>query len=88
MKPSICQSCGFPFSEEYSGTKIDKSKSQDYCRGCFQNGKFTDQHLTIVELERRLLEMAKEHNQLSIEEARQVIKILPDLKRWKMTHIL
>lgn len=88
MKPSICQSCGFPFSEKFSGTNRDDSESADYCRGCLEKGEFTEQHLTIVDMERRLLEMAKENNQLSIEEARQVIKILPDLKRWKMTHIL
>ena len=88
MRSYICQSCGFPFSEKFSGTNRDKSKSTDYCRGCFKDGKFTEQHLTIVEMERRHLEMAKENNQVCVEEAKQAIRMLPDLKRWKMTHIL
>lgn len=87
MKPMICQSCGFPFSEEFGGTNRDGSKSTDYCRGCFKNGEYTDHHITINEMERRLLEMAKENNQVGLEEVRQIIKILPDLKRWKMTQI-
>lgn len=88
MKPIICQSCGFPFSAEIRGTNRDGTKNNDYCINCFKNGEFTDHHLTVHELERRLLEMAQEHNEISLEEARQIIRILPDLKRWKMTHLL
>lgn len=88
MKPLICQSCGFPFSVEIRGTNRDGTKNNDYCINCFKNGEFTDHHLTMHELERRLLEMAQEHNEISLEEARQIIRILPDLKRWKMTHLL
>jgi hypothetical protein len=39
-------------------------------------------------MEKKLLDMARHHDGLTIEEAQQTIKILPDLKRWKMTHIL
>lgn len=88
MKPFICQSCGFPFSVEARGTNRDHSQNSDYCMNCFKDGQFTDHHLTLHEMERRLLEMAREHNDLSLEEAQQIIKILPDLKRWKMTNIL
>ncbi|HER39831.1 MAG TPA: hypothetical protein ENO10_01255 [Salinimicrobium catena] len=87
MKPLICQSCGFPFSAEIRGTNRDGTKNCDYCINCFKNGEFTDHHLTMHELERRLLEMAQEHNEISLEEARQIIRTLPDLKRWKMTHL-
>ncbi|MFD2518913.1 zinc ribbon domain-containing protein [Salinimicrobium flavum] len=88
MKPLICQSCGFPFSEEFRGTNRDHTKSMDFCISCFKNGEYTDHHLTMHELERRLLEMAHEHNEISLEEAQQIIKRLPNLKRWKMTNIL
>lgn len=88
MKPLICQSCGFPFSEERSGTNRDLSRNQNYCLSCYESGDFTDKHLSLHEMQRRLLEMASEHNEISLEEAREIIKILPDLKRWKMTHIL
>lgn len=88
MKPNICQSCGFPFTSDFAGTNRDHSLSTDYCRGCFKEGEYTDHHLTIQELERRYIEMAREHDEISLEEARQVINTLPDLKRWRMTHIL
>lgn len=88
MKPMICQSCGFPFTAETRGTNRDGTKNNDYCISCFKNGQFTDHHLTMHELERRYLEMAQEHNEISLEEARQIIRTLPDLKRWKMTNLL
>lgn len=88
MKPLICQSCGFPFTAERRGTNRDGSKNNDYCIDCYKNGEFTDHHLTLHEQERRLLEMAKEHNEISLEEAQEIIRSLPDLKRWKMTNIL
>lgn len=88
MKPFICQCCGLPFSEKTRGTNHDQSKSLDYCMECYVNGKFKDQHLTIHDMEKKLLDMARHHDEISIEEAHQTIKILPDLKRWKMTHIL
>lgn len=88
MEALICQSCGFPFSADRRGTNRDNSKNNDYCINCYQNGKFTDHHLTMHELERKLLEMARHHNELSLEEAREIIRDLPNLKRWKMTNLL
>lgn len=88
MESYICQSCGLPFSRKMRGTNKDLSRNSDYCSTCFQDGKFTDHHLTIQDMEKKLLDMARHHDGLTIEEAQQTIKILPDLKRWKMTHIL
>ena len=88
MKALTCQSCGFPFSKKFRGTNRDQSHCTEYCIDCFKEGEFTDHHLTLHEMERRLLEMAKMHNEISLEEAQEIIKILPDLKRWRMTHIL
>jgi hypothetical protein len=88
MKPLICQSCGFPFSADQRGTNRDQSKNDLYCKSCYKDGKFTDPHLTINELERHLYVMAREHNEISLEEACEIAKSLPDLQRWRMTHIL
>ena len=88
MKPFICQSCGLPFLAKERGTNRDHSHSNDYCINCFKDGEFTDHHLTLHEMERRLLEMAKMHNEISLEEANEIIRILPDLVRWRMTNIL
>ena len=87
MKPSICQSCGLPFTIETSGTNRDKSKNEDYCINCFKDGEFVDHSLSLHELEIQLLEKAEVHNEISLEEAQQIIRILPDLKRWKMHNI-
>ena len=87
MKPAICQSCGLPFTTETSGTNRDGSKNEDYCMNCFKNGEFVDHSLSLHELEIKLLEMAEIHNEISLEEAQQIIRILPDLKRWKMSVI-
>lgn len=88
MKPLICQCCGLPFSDKMRGTNRDHSKSLDYCLECFKDGEFTDHHLTINDMEKKLLDMARHHDEISIEEAHQTIRSLPDLKRWRMTHIL
>lgn len=87
MKPVLCQSCGFPLLEENKGTNRDTSKNDDYCIRCFQNGEFLDHTLTMHQLEMKLMEMAEVHNEISLEEAQQIIKILPNLKRWQMSCI-
>jgi hypothetical protein len=88
MKALTCQCCGLPFSPKMRGTNRDKSLNSDYCRDCFRDGEFTDNHITIQDMEKRLLDMARHHDEMSIEEAHETIRNLPDLKRWKMTHIL
>ena len=88
MKPLICQCCGLPFSEKLRGTNRDYSKNTDYCLLCFKNGEFIDHQITIEDMEKRLLNMARRNDEMSIEEAYQTIRILPDLKRWRMTRIL
>lgn len=87
MKPLICQCCGLPFSEKLRGTNSDNSKNSDYCINCFKNGIFSDQRLTIDDMKKKLLIRARHHDEMSIEEAHAIIKILPDLKRWRMTQI-
>ena len=47
-KVDVCQSCGMPLNKEENwGTNADDSKTQEYCRFCFQNGKFTNPDLTM-----------------------------------------
>lgn len=84
MKPEICQSCGQPMLEETYGTNRDKTRNKDYCISCYSNGEFTNHSLTLHQLEIMLLESAEIHNEISLEEAQQLIRILPTLKRWRM----
>ena len=88
MKTLTCQCCGLPFSEKMRGTNRNGSKSYDYCIACFNDGKYRDPHLNMRDMEKKLLTMARHHDEISIEEAQQVISTLSDLKRWKITHIL
>lgn len=87
MKQSLCQSCGFPLFEENKGTNRDQSKSDDYCINCYENGKFLEPSLSLHELEVKLMEMAEIHNEITLEEAQQIIMNLPNLKRWQMSSI-
>lgn len=87
MVTEICQSCGFALTKENRGRNRDHSFSDDYCINCFDDGEFKDHSLTLHHLEVKLLEMAKLHNEISLEEAENLIKILPELKRWRMDHL-
>ncbi len=85
MEPLICQSCGLPFAKELMGINRDKTKNDEYCVHCFDNGEFTDHSLSLHKLEVKLIEMAEMHNEITLEEAQEVIKQLPYLKRWHMS---
>ena len=84
MKPSICQSCGLPFTDENRGTNRDQSGSEDYCINCFKNGSFVEPSLSLREMEVRSLEKAEKNENLTLEEAQVALKILPTLKRWRI----
>jgi len=84
MKPSICQSCGLPFTDEFRGTNRDQTESEDYCINCFQNGNFVEPSLSLREIEAGYFEKAKKNEDLTLEEAQEAIKILPTLKRWRI----
>ena len=84
MNPSICQSCGLPFAEEFKGTNRDQTKSDYYCINCFQNGNFLEPALSLREMEVKYLGKAKKNKDLTMEEAQEALKILPTLKRWRI----
>ena len=65
------------------GTNADGSKNQEYCRFCYQNGKFTDEGITMDQKIEKMIEAAKKMA-IPEENARKMAKeILPTLKRWK-----
>lgn len=83
----LCQSCALPLNENNKGSNRDRSSSNEYCKSCYEHGEFRDPSLSLHCLEVQLMEMAEVHNEFSLEEAQQIIKVLPTLKRWKMNHI-
>ena len=43
MDTEICQSCAMPLtSEDMFGTNTDGSTNKDYCKWCYNEGKFLD----------------------------------------------
>ena len=60
MPVKICQSCGMPLNkEENCGTNEDNSKTNEYCKFCFEDGKFTNPDLTISEVIEKSVELSK-----------------------------
>ena len=57
---NICQSCGKPIrSMSDFGTYADGSANTDYCFDCYQDGLFTDPHITLEEKMARNIAIAQ-----------------------------
>ena len=86
MKPTgpWCQSCGMPMQNpEHFGTNADGSRNDEYCRFCFQKGKFTWPDATLQQMTEKLVSMSAKMG-MSEEQARAMAKkVLPRLKRWR-----
>ncbi len=87
--PQFCQSCGMPLtSKEDCGTNADGSTNFDYCRYCFQAGKFT-QDFTMDQMIEFCSEFIDEVNKglpqpMTKEQYVQMMRgYFPMLKRWK-----
>ena len=84
MEPEkFCQSCTFPMDNmEDRGTEKNASKSDLYCKYCYQDGAFTDPGMTLERMkEIAKTEMGKQHLPDTI--IQQSIDMLPHLKRWQ-----
>ena len=83
-QPEICQSCSMPLrTDDDLGTNADGSKNKEYCRHCYQAGKFTDEGITVEQKIEKLVSFAKQMN-IPENNARQMAQLtLPNLKRWK-----
>lgn len=82
----ICQSCGMPLHKDPNkgGTNPDKSKSEKFCGFCYQNGKFTDEGITLLEKIEKNVQLAIATTGISESNARQIAEsIIPHLERWR-----
>jgi len=84
MTPQVfCQSCTFPIDKkEDRGTEKDGSKSNLYCKYCYQNGEFTDPDMTLERM-KEIAETEMRKNHLPAGLIKQSINMLPLLARWK-----
>lgn len=86
MNQKFCQCCGMPMgdTDELYGTNSDGSKNEEYCKYCFENGKFTFNGTMEEMIEICVPKMAAANPDMSEEEARKsMLEWFPVLKRWK-----
>jgi len=81
---NICQSCGMPMeAPEDFGSNVDGSPSREYCRYCWQEGKFTAD-VDLPEFIEMQIKVAVENLGMDEVEAREVAETtLPELRRWR-----
>ena len=46
----FCNSCGRPIVKEDYGTNEDGSLNPEFCKDCFQDGKYTEPDITLNEM--------------------------------------
>ena len=80
----ICQSCGMPLQkEEDFGTNENESKNNEFCHFCFQNGRFTDEGITMDEKIEKNINIAMNMG-ISEDKAKEMANnTIPNLKRLK-----
>lgn len=80
-----CQSCGMPMTQSESyGTGEDGKQSSDYCKFCYQNGKFNEPNVTKEQMIERVSKFMVEKMKAPEEKAKEVVpKVISSLKRWK-----
>jgi Putative zinc ribbon domain len=80
---NTCQSCGMPLdSEAIKGTEKDGTKSDLYCKYCYENGVFKDPKMNLNDMKNNVKNQMKklEIHEHAIQKA---INLLPMLSRWK-----
>ncbi len=85
IKEVYCQSCGtLMHGPNDYGTEIDRSKSKDYCKYCYQRGEFTQKLLSKEQMLKRCAGFIYARMKVSKEESlRQAQVLVPTLRRWK-----
>ena len=87
ISQNFCQSCGMPMGEtpDMYGQEANGKKSGDYCKYCYENGKFTFGGTVAEMIEVCIPPMVESNPGMTDVQARQMMeKFLPHLKRWKV----
>jgi hypothetical protein len=81
---SSCQSCGMPMHADADfGTSSDGSRSVDYCKYCFVDGRFTEPAITMQAMVDKCAEVLAHQGGMSGPQARALMaETIPRLKRW------
>lgn len=79
----FCQSCSIPLDQpSLQGTEEDGRLSTDYCKYCYQQGKFTDGANTIEEMRSAIISRMGSEN-IPEDLIASATARLSGLKRWK-----
>ena len=83
----FCQSCGMALDTEVvKGTEKDGSKSNEYCRCCYENGAFNNPKMTLEEMKEVVkAQLGSMHSHFLIEKE---VDILSNLKRWEQRPLI
>ena len=84
MGPKIfCQSCTMPIDNVADrGTEKDGSKSNEYCKYCYQEGALINPNMTFEEMKSLVITQMKNMN-LPPDIIQNSVRSLPNLKRWR-----
>ena len=84
MGPKLfCQSCTMPIDNVADrGTEKDGSKSNEYCKYCYQDGALINPNMTFEEMKSLVITQMKNMN-LPPDIIQNSVRSLPDLKRWR-----
>lgn len=65
------------------GTNSDKSKNEEYCTYCYQNGQFTNPNITMEQMIQGCIGMMVKYGTPEEQAKQQIQSLMPTLKRWK-----
>ena len=65
------------------GTNTDKSKNEEYCTYCYQQGAFTNPNITIDQMITACVGMMVKFGTPEDEAKKMMQELIPTLKRWK-----
>lgn len=85
MEMKFCQSCGMPLEDpKLYGTEKDKSKNEEYCSYCYQDGAFTADCTMDEMIDFCVQPMVDANPGMTREKAQEMMRQwFPGLKRWK-----
>jgi hypothetical protein len=83
----FCQSCGMPMATpDCFGTDANKTKNNDFCCHCLQNGEFVDSKMTMEEMIDLSASIMAEKTKIPEAKAKEICwSFIPKLKRWNKT---
>lgn len=79
----FCQSCAIPMpNDSLLGTNSDGTLNPDYCRYCYDNGRFL-QDVTMEEFIELCVPLAPHAGMTEAQMRNHCTRVFPALKRWK-----